>query len=268
MPSEQLSASKKMLSSAAIALVLTGCTEKQTDAEAPTPGGQAAIMPTSVKSGQLGYDVSWPQGDQGLKPPQTAPFVIVGLNHDVANDWNEYFAEQSVGAIATYVHTANPGREQARTWPTSGRNRYGSCAGDDSLACDYEYGRTLAEDDLAHAAKYNAETRPFWLDVEVENYSWQNELARNRVALEGMVKAFTDHGNAVGIYSDTQSFARIAGELPPNSELQGLPNWILGAGVHTEAAAQENCQAPGFTGEVVLAQMAGDAFPIDRNYVC
>ena len=263
---EKLTATKRMFTGGVLVLALAACGEKQTDADAPQAA--AGMLPDTVKSGQVGYDVSWPQGDSGLRPPKNAAFVIVGLNHDVANDWNQHFGKQSADAAGMYVHTANAGSKQASKWPDSGKNRYGTCEGDDNLACDYEYGRMLAEGDLKQAAKYGADSLPVWLDVEVENYSWQKKPARNRAALEGMVKVFTDNGNPVGIYSDAESMRHIAGKIPSDSELSGLPNWILGAGVDTKEKAQAHCDSAGFTGQVVLAQMAGDKFPIDRNLAC
>lgn len=268
---ESLLTPRKLLAGAALSLVLAGCAEKPAPADQPAP---------DHTGDRLGYDVSWPQGDKGLTPPKDALFTIVGLNHDVANDWNSYFGDQfaqaqsgeGAGAIpgaSFYVHTANPGRKAASKWPDSGENRYGTCQGGDSLACDYEYGKLLALGDVAEAAKYGAQDAMVWLDIEKENYSWQTGPrgpARNRAALEGMVKAFTDHGNDVGLYSSADAMQQIAGELPADSELTGLPNWVLGSG--NLAAARAHCRSAGFGGRVVLAQLAGDNYPMDRNLVC
>jgi hypothetical protein len=267
----ELLSTRKMLSGAALSLVLAGCAENSTPADQSTP---------EHTGDQIGYDVSWPQGDRGLTPPKDALFTIVGLNHDIANDWNPYFGDQfaqaqngegagDIPAASIYVHTANPGSKVASKWPDSGKNRYGTCQGDDSLACDYEYGKLLATGDLTEGAKYDAQDAMVWLDIEKENYSWQTGPKgpdRNRAALEGMVKAFRDHGNDVGLYSSAAAMQEIAGELPADSELNGLPNWVLGAGNLTEARA--NCRSAGFGGQVVLAQLAGDKYPIDRNLVC
>jgi hypothetical protein len=263
MTNEQLKFKKAALSATALAFVLTACADKQSEAQTPQPEVANA----------RGYDVSFPQCDGEL--PNDQAFGIVGLNGTLANNFNDCFEEQiawaktssgesSQPAVAIYVHIGNPGSKAASHWPQEGSNRYGICNGGDTLACDYEYGANLARADIQEAAGYGAATLMTWLDVE-PNYSWQKDTTRNVAAMEGMVNAFENAGAPVGIYSNADIWQQLAGAVPDSSELSGLPNWVLGAGSLEEAKA--NCRTAGFTGEVVLAQIA-DNVQIDRDITC
>ncbi|MDB5169994.1 MAG: hypothetical protein JWN82_390 [Candidatus Saccharibacteria bacterium] len=272
--SEQLTATQRVLSGAAVALALAGCSEKQTNAEPVVPDATPTESAPAQAGDQIGYDVSFPQCDTKLSEDQ--PFGIVGLNGTLANNFNDCFEEQitwakdstgdtSQPAAATYVHIGNPGSKLASKWPQEGSNRYGTCEGDDSLACDYEYGAMLAEQDIKVAAQQDADKLPVWLDVE-PNYSWFfNDKPRNVAAMEGMTQAFEANGMPVGIYSSADIWQQVAGDIPADSELRGLPNWVLGAGDLEDARA--NCKTAGFTGEVVLAQIA-DNVQIDKDLIC
>ncbi len=261
--SEKLNRSQKALSAAAVGLVMSACSTAHTTAEKPHPSPTEATQAPGI-----GYDVSFPQCNQSL--PEQASVAIVGLNGTLANNFNDCFADQLSWAERTgdtaqlYVHIGDPGSQQASSWPTEGSNKYGTCNGGDSLACDYAYGSMLAAQDMTYASQYNADSLMTWLDVE-PNYSWQSDTSRNRAAMEGMVHTFNEHGVKTGIYSSAPIWNQLAGSVPSDSELSGLPNWVLGAGTETEA--QQNCQTAGFTGSVVLAQVA-DNVGIDRDIIC
>jgi hypothetical protein len=219
----------------------------------------------------LGYDVSYPNKADLPKP---GAFAIVGLNGTNAATFNPYFkrqlawAEQSTGGTdqpkaAVYVHTANPG-PSVPDWPQSGENDNGVCRGDNTVACAVEYGKGLAERDIAHLGSANVHT--VWLDVEgaEDGYSWQPSTTKNAAAVEGMVEEFEANGKAVGIYSGAYDYQATLGNTKQAVGLTGLPDWILGA---TNAAdAQANCRVEGFTGQVVIAQIAGAT--LDKDIVC
>lgn len=85
--------------------------------------------------------------------------------------------------------------------------------------------------------------------------------------MEGMTAAFEDAGDKVGIYSSPTQWQSIAGAVPENSNLRGLPDWELGA--DTIAGAEADCKEPSFTdGRIVLAQAAAPAGSIDIDVGC
>jgi hypothetical protein len=125
-----------------------------------------------------GYDISWPQCDQDL--PDTAAFVVVGVNGGTAANSNPCLAEQlrwasaattasaaAVERVQLYLNTANPGEVLEEylvtTWPTdnidgrgldsfengdiSRRNPYGRC-----LTSDHGY--RAYRNDLACSWQY------------------------------------------------------------------------------------------------------------------
>lgn len=223
----------------------------------------------------LGRDVSWPQCGEAL-PPRGA-FNIVGINGDLANELNPCFAQElrwagaktagSPGKTTSfYANVADTGSrvdgKKVTDWPSHGRTPYGVCAGKDTKACSYEQGVQFAKADAASLPK--GLLHPLiWLDIEPE-HSWLRQTANNRATVEAMTKVFRKEGDRVGIYSSPSAYAEIMGQAPEGSNLAGLPDWILGA--TTEGTAEANCDQTGFTGKIVLAQIAGSNF--DRDLVC
>lgn len=276
MSAEHVSKTRKVLSAGSLAFVLAACSSESGQADKqPEPDANSTTSDTAAAK-TIGYDVSFPQGERKDTLPTGQAFGIVGLNGTLANNFNSYFkeqiewAKQSTGITdqppaAIYVHVGNPGSKQASVWPETGQNRYGICEGDDSLACDYAYGSYLAEQDIQFASKYQADQLMTWLDVE-PNYSWQKDTKRNVATMEGMTHTFQEHGTEVGIYSSADIWQQLTGDsVTSDSELQGLPNWVLGASNMQEA--QANCGRDGWTGRIVLAQIA-DNVQIDRDIAC
>jgi hypothetical protein len=108
----------------------------------------------------------------------------------------------------------------------------------------------------------------WWLDVETGN-SWESTTANNDADLEGMVAYFTHlHVLAVGVYSTSYQWGKIAGTPATESSLIGLPDWIPGA--RTLSAAQSNCGlAPLTTGaKVTITQWVQKGSSIDSDYAC
>lgn len=261
----------------AAALVLAGCSAHSSAESEPPPQSESSTgqIPPSGRA-IIGYDVSVSQGAENL--PTDKDFAVVGVNETNARGLNPYFHKQlawakslpdSSGNTAMYVLTGNPGRvvdgQKVTTWPTAGNNQYGNCDGSDSAACSYEYGRGRAQADLDYAGQDAPDM--IWLNVEAGNFSWLNP-PENKAALEGFTETFQTVGKTVGVYSDTTTWQELVGGMPDKkSNLYGLAEWVLGA--HSLTEAKQNCQQTSFTGgKIILAQMAGNDFPIDQNLVC
>ncbi|WP_197023201.1 hypothetical protein [Arthrobacter sp. MA-N2] len=244
----------------------------------PFSAAHAQPMGSPDPAAALGSDISWPQCGGGL--PSGQAFGIVGVNGGRPETANPCFAEQlgwasgSVGGtsqspVALYVNTANPAG--AGWWPASDAdvgmsrpNPYGSCDGTASAACAYLYGYGIAFDDVNHYGVPDPAKHMWWLDVETGN-AWSWDTVANAADIEGMAAYLQSIGAAVGIYSTSYQFGVIAGQLHPDSNLNGLKSWLAGA-TSTESA-MELCSAPPLTagGVVALTQFTTD---LDYNYSC
>lgn len=267
---------------AGVALTVTACSSgTHAQATKPRPSASSTRLapspsasPSEVKHG---YDVSYPQCD--IPMPAHAAFGIVGLNKYIGTDFNPCFQKEmkwakklpgagNMPGFSVYVHVENPGAAQAKHWPHLGGTPYGTCKGETDPACSYQYGQDLAYGDLRqlNAAGAGRGLRVFE-DVE-EGYSWQNtnHMADNVATMEGMAVAFEQAGDSVGIYSNAIPWDHIAGQVPNASILRKLPVWVLGA--ENEKEAQQNCVSNRFAGRVIIAQLAGDSYPIDQDVPC
>jgi hypothetical protein len=240
---------------------------------------------------RVGYDVSYPQCDDGL--PDEPAFAVVGVNGGLATrpnpclaDQLAWAAEEATGeveeqpALQLYVNTANPGqvRELVTTWPSRGRTPYGRCDGDNSRACSWQYGwerAAVTVEEFFVPAAEDADVDPdpgeytWWLDVETMN-TWQTgsppARARNRAALEGMAARLSGTGAEVGLYSTGYQWRRIAGRVPEDSPLYELDSWLAGSTSLAEARA--TCRRDPLVdgGRVVLTQYVDDG--LDHNHSC
>ena len=239
---------------------------------------------------RVGYDVSHPQCGTAL--PSARAFAIVGVNGGLSTKANPClgtqlkWATRSNGSVAAqpkaqlYLNTANPGelRDQVTTWPTTGSTPYGTCAGENDMACSYRYGYERAQNSVVSfftpaARGAGVDSVPsrytWWLDVETMN-TWQSgsseALARNRATLEGMTAYLLSRGARVGLYSTGYQWGVIVGTVPSTSNLVGRNSWLAGATTLTQA--KQNCAkaplVPG--GRVTLTQYVPDN--LDRNHSC
>lgn len=240
-----------------------------------------------VKQVTHGYDVSYPQCGKVL--PSGQAFGIVGVNGGLATTENDCLVEQlgwaakSTGVVASqpkiqlYVNTANPGEiiDEVSTWPTQGLTPYGFCDGANDSACSWQYGYERAQNDLkiftSAASEASISANPadyrWWLDVETEN-TWQSgsaeAFARNRAALEGMKRSFSEASiTSVGIYSTNYQWQLIAGSPGDYGTLNGSPSWMAGA--RTARAATDNCKNKPFVpgAPVILSQYVSAGLDYD-----
>jgi len=263
-----------------------------------SPGGASAVFQAS--SAPVGADVSFPQCGGALPPDQA--FGVVGVNDGLAGTRNPCLGEELIWATdrttgassepnaSLYVNTGDPGNsydgEPVADWSFSGTGPYGTClatveaphlfgAGQNSLACAWEYGSQKAAQDLVWlqgaAASVGLPTEagayPWWLDVETSN-SWQSSTQLNLADLEGMVYSLERAGVlSLGVYAFPPQWGQITGgitTLAPGS-LHPLSDWLPGAG--SLAAAESSCQQPPFVGGTVrLAQFPSGQF--DGDYAC
>ncbi|MEZ2389316.1 hypothetical protein AB6813_07175 [bacterium RCC_150] len=246
------------------------------------PSANAAVPAEALLSPDaLGYDVSWPQCGGGL--PGGQAFAIIGVNGGRPENSNPCFAEQLAWAnttagiagqpkVALYVNTANPGPWGSGWWPGSNvilgaevPNPYGACDGGPTPACSYIYGYAMASDDANQRGVTNPKQYLWWLDVEFGN-AWFLDTVSNAASVEGMAAYFQNIGAPVGIYSTSYQFGSIAGQLHPDSNLNGLKNWIPGAS--SEDSAKEYCGVAPLTpgSKVTMTQFTDGVF--DYNYSC
>lgn len=234
-------------------------------------------------------DVSYPQC-QPLNPqlpkadlPARADYILVGVNHGRPQDTNTCLARMLVWAVQAadkvelYFNTSNPGVSNPR-----------------------EHGRQLAAADLervaiatreAHAldARVSTDITHYgtaWLDVETPN-TWQYgspaALTSNEQVLEGMTERFKQAGLPVGIYTANSlkkglnavdpakpaysQFHRIVGNVPPGSNLNGLPAWVAtGEGGIENAIPACDFDPITPTSTVIMTQYGQDG--LDHNYLC
>jgi hypothetical protein len=240
-----------------------------------------------------GVDVSWPQCETLL--PLGQDFSIIGINNGKANDTNPCLQQQLAWAslslgrasqpnVALYVNTGNPGfKNSGKTskWPTANSymgnlvtipTRYsnGVCSGKenyDNLACAYMYGWERAYDDANSRGITNPSSYTWWLDVETIN-SWRYDNTESNVAvLEGMNDYFSKTlGAKTGLYTLTDMWTKITGDLPASSDLQSLNVWYpIGSATRTDAIqAVLNMPSPTLYGNIVMVQYIEDG--LDYNY--
>jgi hypothetical protein len=169
-------------------------------------------------------------------------------------------------------------RDQVTTWPASGATPYGTCDGENTLACSWQYGWERAQNSVvsfftpaAQEARVDgrASSYRWWLDVETAN-TWQASTAdgraRNRASLEGMTAYLLGRGGTVGLYSTGMQWSRIVGTVPTSSNLAGRNSWLAGAS--TLSGARATCTRAALTprGRVTLAQYVVSGW--DRNHSC
>lgn len=236
-----------------------------------------------MQSSTLGNDISYPQC--GRPYPKNPQFGIIGINDGLATTTNPClsselsWASKSLGGVnqakvQVYVNTANPGGLGTSSWPSSNTdpsgfvttNPYGSCDGNNTTACSWQYGWNRIVDDIqarlmpqavTAGLSTNPSSYPWWLDVETAN-TWESgstlALQKNVADLEGMVASLQAKGATVGLYSTSTQWNQIVGSLSSTSSLNGLNNWLPGAAGLTSAKA--NCSLPSLTagGKVTVTQ--------------
>jgi hypothetical protein len=223
--------------------------------------------PPTYSGLDLGYDVSYPQCDQGDRPLPGARFSVVGLNSGRAFTVNPCFARQWSRATkprSIYLNSGYfpPNLTRVSRWcrlATDRRLPYVDTAHRDA----YAIGCSEADHALGVAAAANATgAAMWWIDVEASN-SWDEaDVELNRNALLGQIERLDAAGMAVGLYSSFQDWAKLMqGWQPPWVRANWFPARSVGPA----------CAAPGFSGAPVWLvqepQPAADPV-VDVDHVC
>lgn len=215
----------------------------------------------SYPSGGRGWDISFPQCNQGL-PGEYRDFTVVGVNRGRPFTHNQCLLTEHSWALGApmapslYINTSAPIGEFANRGE---HGPAGDCATGDLSCISYNFGFNAAADAYAHASSLGITAQYWWLDVETAN-SWSTNTEHNARSLEGAANALSLAGRTVGVYSTSYQWSIIAGSYRP-----GLPVWYAtGAGY---AGAPAYCdEAYDFAGGGVwLVQYYG---VFDENYSC
>ena len=260
---------------------------------APRPSPTARPTPTVTPPSESatdadapGYDISWPQCDDGSYP-ESFSFAIVGVNGGRVHSGNPCLGSgdapsqlEWAGRDADlYINTGNPGPQVSRFWPRGGTEPRecdtDATPGDDTTACAYLYGWNAAADSYGRAldafislgwADADAERIPgertWWLDVETAN-SWRLDWGMNVATLQGAVDYLESMDvDEVGVYSTPLLWWRVTGGTDAFTD---LPSWHAGAG--NEQEALEMCNDEGLTGgELRMVQWVERG--LDHNVRC
>lgn len=169
-----------------------------------------------------------------------------------------------------YEFVINPG-PKAADWPTGNldprhqktSNPYGTCHGDNSRSCNWQFGwnRAVTDNDerlgpaAAEVGLELPEGQIRWLDFEGEDRYQQGSVAaqqNNRAEAEGMVAANAANGYPSGIYTLESQWGHIMGRVPQSSSLYKLPEWLP---THSNSVAYA-CSLPPVTvgGKRVMVQ--------------
>ena len=167
------------------------------------------------RSGEQGYDVSWPQC--GKPAPAHGTFAIIGVNAGSPFTGNlcvsdEYAAAPGSRAPSLYINTGY--RDGYREFVTSGcRQRSRSISGTSPQRMAWAIGCAESETSINYARAVGVDRiSMWWLDVETVN-RWSRDRGLNRYALQGAVSRLAQTGLPVGIYSSTPMWLLITGTL-------------------------------------------------------
>ena len=224
-----------------------------------------ALATDFYTAGNIGYDISYPQGGNSASYPVIPfNFGIVGTTDGRAFSDNPYLAQQFTWAQqgdttppSFYLNINAPVGSTVRGNTSTPTN----CSHKDKLCQAKNYGYNAA----AHSYNYVSTTLGstaahtfWWVDIETGN-SWSSDQAINAATIEGALSFFTEHVIQAGVYSNTGMWNTIVG----NTFTQAVPNWIAG----NNSTPSNLCNSPFTTnGTVYLVQYASGNF--DGDYSC
>lgn len=208
------------------------------------------VAPSARTDGEpvLGADASWPQCPRGMgipeRPTQGSPmplrqaeYVVLGLTNGPGFTENPCLADQvrwvrerglmSAAYAVASLPSAAQVDEHGADGPYDGASRLGALA-------NTGYQQGLAN--VATMRRAGLRSPIVWVDVEpVPDFDWGPDTAVNGAVVEGAVRAYSDAGYTVGVYSTPYLWADVVGELS-----LGLPEWRA-AGQTSRAEALERC---------------------------
>lgn len=223
--------------------------------------------PATYAGLELGYDVSYPQCDQGERALPGARFTVVGVTRGRAFTSNPCFSRQWAAARkprSLYVNSgyyppnliyASAGCHAAAS------RRLPSADGEHRDA--YTIGCGAAEHALRVAGRAGAMgATMWWIDVEASN-SWdEQDLSLNQDSLLGQIERLNAAGAIVGLYSSPHDWNVVTGgwQAP-----WVVANWLPARDV------PRTCAAPGFSGAPVWLVQDPEPAPdpvVDVDHPC
>jgi hypothetical protein len=226
---------------------------------AENSGGATAAAAGSLElppAKTTGNDISWPQCDNGERPPAPANFAVVGVNGGRMYTHNDCLADMyrwaSAAVAVPQVYINVNGWKPIYT--------QAECAPTDNACNAYQYGLKGASYSLDYAKQAGANAKIWWLDVETGNY-WNTDTYLNSRVIQGVIDYLKGQGKTLGIYSTPRQFGIIAGNYAP-----GLQNWTAGAADIFEAPLRCSPKYAFGGGKVVMVQYVSEHF--DTSYVC
>lgn len=223
----------------------------------------------------LGGDVSWPQCPRGMGIPEkrtlgmpmpldAAEHVVVGLTNGPGFHVNPCLADQLAWVAdrhllgAAYAVASFP---DAATLAAHGAS--GPWTGGGELDRLRNTGYAQGMFNVGSLRETGFATPVVWIDVEpVPDFAWSDDAVANAAVVEGVARAYTDAGYAIGVYSTPYLWQQVVGDLA-----LGVPEWRA-AGHTSRQEALARCAADRSIqgGPAVLAQwVEADR---DQNVTC
>ena len=206
--------------------------------------------------GTTGWDISWPQCDNGERPQGAMNFSIIGVNGGKMFTTNkclkEMFSWANNGRTLPQVYVNTSGLPDGWTSPL--------CAKTDLPCNAYNYGYEGAAFAHRYAKSQGVDPQYWWLDVETGNY-WTADHFLNERVIAGAIEYLQETGHTLGLYSTPRQWGIIAGGYAPR-----LMNWTAGAADLAEATARCTPKYAFGGGTVVLVQYVSEHF--DTSYIC
>lgn len=264
--------------------------QRQRDGDAGDPGDDASNLADIAEDlanenrGSIeprlepvqGADISWPQCPKGMgipekrskglpMPVEEAEFVVIGLTNGPGFTPNPCLADQvawvrerelmvAAYSVASYPDAATTKR-YAWDGPYDGGTKLGRLRN-----VGYQQGRF----NLDSMIGAGLQTPVIWIDVEpVPAFEWSGDPAANAAVVEGVARAYTDAGYAIGVYSTPYLWQSVVGDY----RLGGVPEWRA-AGQTSRAEALRRCDDDWSIqgGKAVLGQWVADQR--DHNVTC
>lgn len=235
---------------------------------AATPAGSTT---TAIRGG----DISWPNCPKGEgipsrrstgepMPDRTARFVIVGLTNGPGFFPNPCFADQLSWVashrllLAAYAMTTFPRPAQTQRFRSSGP--YDATTPRGGLR---NAGYAEATYNLASMSAAGMSVPMVWVDVEpYPTAPWTRNHGDNRAVITGAIRAYTDAGHRVGIYTYANGWRQVVGKW----RLPSLPAWsTIGHG--SVSHARKTCDRGPSGGPDWIMQWWRDD-DRDRDLVC
>ncbi len=201
------------------------------------PANAAALAPSA---GVHGADISWPQCPKGMgirkrrtegqpMPTRDASFVVVGVTNGPGFHPNPCLAEQVAWVkahqryLAAYAMTTYPRKKDRAAY--GGDGPYDASTARGRLR---NTGYAEATFNLSSMAAAALTVPMLWVDVEpYPTFPWSKSHRKNRMVVKAALRAYTEAGLRVGIYTYPNGWKNVVGSW----QLPDLPTWsTIGSG--------------------------------------